>query len=541
MSSQSSLYNPTERTLAATGDGFSVPRLTTAGRTSIALTPSDKGMMVYDTTLTTLCLWNGTAWEFISDNSNGIVSVKDFGAKGDGVTNDTVAIQAAIDSGYKTIWFPDGEYLFTPPLLINQNGLTLWGAGPLSGPALKGAKLVPTATAQSAIKVASTTNVSILELRSLELLGNATCTDGIEFGTVAGNINVNAVNIYDCYIHAFTNTNASALKLNNTWWFNVYGNSIIDNCYYGVHIPSNCVALTTLELSENTKIENCSRYGIYSVATTTGAVDKVILNGMTIEYSGYAAVYSRSPKTIWDIRNCYFEVNGQNPAASGTIDIGSSLAGAYDYATAHISNNAFHVTTNGVDIKLGYVLRSTIQNNNGFTTCTTAGNSQVYFTNNKANTAVDWMALYKALAGVITAWDYDASTGFYAYYSSNALYLQDSHIITSQAVAPTIAFNPPQGTNATVTLAAGSTDTSGQIIVTTTGATFLSPLCILTFNKAFTKAPFVVITPASNDAAIATNGISVDSTTTKVTLNCNTAVTASGISLRYNYLVISPI
>ena len=134
MSSQSSLYNPTERTLAATGDGFSVPRLTTAGRTAIALTPSDKGMMVYDTTLTTLCLWNGVAWEFISDNSNGFVSVKDFGAVGDGVTDDTAAIQAAFNAlnsiGGGVLIFPFGTYLVSglttySSIFINLCGSTL--------------------------------------------------------------------------------------------------------------------------------------------------------------------------------------------------------------------------------------------------------------------------------------------------------------------------------------------------------------------------------------------------------------------------------
>ena len=109
MSSQSYLFNPTERTLAAAGDGFSCPRLTTAGRTALSLTAGDKGMMVYDTTLTDLCIWNGAAWEFVTDNSNGIPSVKDYGAVGDGVTNDRAAIQAAFNAN-KQVYFPSGTY-----------------------------------------------------------------------------------------------------------------------------------------------------------------------------------------------------------------------------------------------------------------------------------------------------------------------------------------------------------------------------------------------------------------------------------------------
>jgi hypothetical protein len=62
MSSQSYLFNPTERTLAATGDGFAPPRLTTVGRLALTLGPSDAGMIVYDTTLGTPFWWNGTAW-----------------------------------------------------------------------------------------------------------------------------------------------------------------------------------------------------------------------------------------------------------------------------------------------------------------------------------------------------------------------------------------------------------------------------------------------------------------------------------------------
>jgi hypothetical protein len=62
MSSQSYIFNPTERTSAAAGDGFSAPRLTTTDRLALTLGVNGKGMMVYDTTLLTLYLWNGTAW-----------------------------------------------------------------------------------------------------------------------------------------------------------------------------------------------------------------------------------------------------------------------------------------------------------------------------------------------------------------------------------------------------------------------------------------------------------------------------------------------
>lgn len=60
-----------------------------------------------------------SAWHFVPPSGVGIANVKDYGAKGDGETDDTQAILEAISdnidkSRYRSnpfIWFPDGTYI----------------------------------------------------------------------------------------------------------------------------------------------------------------------------------------------------------------------------------------------------------------------------------------------------------------------------------------------------------------------------------------------------------------------------------------------
>jgi Pectate lyase superfamily protein/Right handed beta helix region len=59
-----------------------------------------------------------------------VVSVKDFGATGDGTTNDYAAITAAFATG-KSVYFPVGTYLTGSPLNLPQN-VVVWGEGNLS-------------------------------------------------------------------------------------------------------------------------------------------------------------------------------------------------------------------------------------------------------------------------------------------------------------------------------------------------------------------------------------------------------------------------
>ena len=54
------------------------------------------------------------------------ISVKDFGAIGDGVTDDTVALQAALDSG-SILFIPQGVYVCTAPLTSTSKNVVMYG------------------------------------------------------------------------------------------------------------------------------------------------------------------------------------------------------------------------------------------------------------------------------------------------------------------------------------------------------------------------------------------------------------------------------
>ena len=69
-----------------------------------------------------------TQARFISDRFADMANVKDFGAVGDGVADDTAAIQAAIDANAgKAIYFPSGIYKFSQQLRIKRNNTCLIG------------------------------------------------------------------------------------------------------------------------------------------------------------------------------------------------------------------------------------------------------------------------------------------------------------------------------------------------------------------------------------------------------------------------------
>jgi len=66
------------------------------------------------------------------DKLKEVISVKDFGAVGDGVADDTAAIQAAIahiNTGAGLVYFPSGKYLFSSTLTLTEHSTGIVGAG----------------------------------------------------------------------------------------------------------------------------------------------------------------------------------------------------------------------------------------------------------------------------------------------------------------------------------------------------------------------------------------------------------------------------
>lgn len=80
----------------------------------------------------------GNTVRTLADHSADIINVKDFGAKGDGKTDDTAAIAAAISYSHTTpydggkIYFPDGIYNISSTILLTGSGFSLVGENPRS-------------------------------------------------------------------------------------------------------------------------------------------------------------------------------------------------------------------------------------------------------------------------------------------------------------------------------------------------------------------------------------------------------------------------
>lgn len=126
-----------------------------------------------------------------------MVTVCQFGARGDGVSDDTAAIQQALDSGAAVVKFPAGEYLITHPLQ-GISGIKILGAG----------KYISTIHSQkpmNLIECMGLTDFSDFEVAYLGFSGIRSDLNsrGLSFAPLgsAGEDAYHHISVHDCYFH----------------------------------------------------------------------------------------------------------------------------------------------------------------------------------------------------------------------------------------------------------------------------------------------------------------------------------------------------
>lgn len=183
------------------------------------------------------------------DKMRDTVSVKDFGAVGDGSTDDTSAIQATINAvgaaGGGTVYFPAGTYKISSKLTVANNGVYLVGAG------RRGTTLSPTAMSTDHILFDTVSNGGLSHL--------AIIPSGAQTGSTA------SVRVLNC----------NRVVLDS---FLIFG-----NCQTGVVCDGGAIQfLTTIS---NFQIDSCAFSGIQVGNGANFAQDTTIFEGVVANCS----------------------------------------------------------------------------------------------------------------------------------------------------------------------------------------------------------------------------------------------------------------
>jgi len=170
--------------------------------TTTALTASDASEIDYDQGGT------GSVATTVEAKLQEAVSVKDFGAVGDGVTDDTAAIQAAIDSGAYRIFLPTGTYLISSPLKTGSSYQTIEGSG--------WSTILKTTDDTLQFGIAVLTTHTDVNIKSLKMLGAATSSETSPSSN--GAIGVNTNSGATAFAMSYPTTQDTRCKVSNVWF-----------------------------------------------------------------------------------------------------------------------------------------------------------------------------------------------------------------------------------------------------------------------------------------------------------------------------------
>lgn len=245
----------------------------------------------------------GTTERTLDDKLGDFVSVKDYGAVGDGTTDDTTAIQTAIDTE-SPVYFPEGSYLITSDLSLNKRQ-RLFGDGWASHIALVGAKLHHADRASGDIYPWEVANIR------LSRTGGAGPVIHIE-GNLSGGV---ARWVLDRVV--ITGSTGNGIEIEGSWIGEIYS-PIIRLTNHPIYVHA--------AVDYSTSMNSLSVFGGEFVGNSTGGliegVGKMGLFGVAIEGNTTAGINFPSTARNVHFGNCYFEGN-----AGYDIKVGETSSG----------------------------------------------------------------------------------------------------------------------------------------------------------------------------------------------------------------------
>lgn len=173
----------------------------------------------------------GSLGRTLSDKLGEILSVKDFGAKGDGTTDDTAAIRAAVAvSAGKTLLFPPGDYKVVDGFILNGDNTHIVGYG---------ARILYSQISVGSYFHCIAMSGNHISVRGLSIIGPVgAIRNSTGFGMSFGGLtDTQDVTVEDCLFDGIGSAGA--------WFTNVVNskfiNNTIQNCHAdGVHWSDGC-------------------------------------------------------------------------------------------------------------------------------------------------------------------------------------------------------------------------------------------------------------------------------------------------------------
>lgn len=350
------------------------------------------------------------------------LSVKDFGAVGDGVTNDTAAIQAALDSALtsnKTVFLPAGTYC------VKESALG-------SGYALlnKGVAMVGEGTFYSTIKALSTMQAgtdfirvtpddgAYIDFLNFSRFSIQPTNSAVKYGrhcifmNFPTETNCSFFHMSDMYLFS---GNDVSLKISNNTAINVQGvpaNSVIERCFFNEGTEMSGVG-DSISIANNVfRSTNSSRTGIKVGQTTaSGTASMFVVRENNFDCMGGAFIITTGRNTKF-INNNVELSSGSGTANGAVVDIDGS-GGTIPFS--EVSGNhigIFGTATATSAIRLNGSLGATINNNTmlaGITVARainitgSAGNTVVGFNEINTNFTVPYLNSGGVTSGVATA------------------------------------------------------------------------------------------------------------------------------------------